>query len=285
MTLRAASGFRLILERVVVRPLLPPLRLARPIVVAVTLAAALGPARAQDVVERGRLTSVRGCEVTYEVRRAESGAEAPIAIIAHGFMRDGSSMAGWSEAIASAGLTAVAVDLCASSAVDGRHADNGADMVALRRALGASEAIYMGVSAGGLAALIAASLDAQGTRGVLLLDPTNAGGQARSAAGKVRVPVAALTAKSQMCNAWGNIEPALGTLADLTKVRVAGASHCDFEWPSDRFCRIACLVTNGQAEREHAQERIRRVGLAYLRAVADGTPDALARWRGDIGPD
>ena len=235
--------------------------------------------------ERGVVTSVAGCEMGYQVRRPASGDERTVAIIAHGFMRNGTYMAGWAEAIAGAGITAVTVDLCASSSGEGRRSDDGADLVALRRALGAHDAIYVGVSAGGLSALYAASLDAEGTRGVLLLDPVNAGGQARRAAGKVRAPVAALVAKAQVCNAWRNIDGALETLADATVVRVPHASHCDFEWPSDRFCRVACLDTHGGRDRERAEQRIRGLGVAFVRAVAEGQPDALPRWRGDIGPD
>jgi pimeloyl-ACP methyl ester carboxylesterase len=252
----------------------------------VLTACATSPKQAQvQPSQRGILTSVRGCDVAYAIHGAVPPMKGPVAIIAHGFMRDGSYMAGWAEAIASVGIAAVTVDLCASSASDGRHADNGADMVALRHSLGIGEAVYVGVSAGGLAALIAASRDPDGTLGLLLLDPVNAGGQARSAAGKVQAPVAALVAKPQVCNAWGNIEPALHTLPDATTIRIANASHCDFEWPGDRFCRVACAARNSRAEREQAQARIRRIGVEFIRAVAQGDGAALARWRGDIGPD
>jgi pimeloyl-ACP methyl ester carboxylesterase len=269
------------------QPYAPPVTasiVSRALAAFMALAGAVAGATQPDV-ERGVLESVRGCSVAYAVRRPAYATGGPVAIIAHGFMRDGSYMSGWSEAIVAAGLTAVTVDLCASSATEGRHADNGADMVALRRALGVREAVYVGVSAGGLAALIAASLDAEGTRGVLLLDPVNAGGQARSAAGKVRAPAAALVAKAQACNAWRNIDPALHTLADVTTVRIARASHCDFEWPGDAFCRVACVATNSRDDRERAQARIRRIGVDFVRAVAAGDAAALARWRGDIGPD
>lgn len=242
------------------------------------------PAGASPEPTRGAIASVRGCDVGYVLRGPAPG-EAPLtAIVAHGFLRNGDFMQGWAEAIAREGIAAVTVDLCASSAMDGRHADNGADLVALRRSLGVRDVVYVGVSAGGLAALIAGSLDPGATRGLLLLDPVNAGGQARSAAGKVRAPVAALVAKSQVCNAWRNIDPALAALADATTVRVPDASHCDFEWPSDGFCRVACLDTHSSDERERAQQRIREVSLDYLRALARG-PDALPAWRGSIGPD
>jgi len=241
--------------------------------------AAQGVLAQSPTVEERSIESVRGCELRYRVHRPSAPKAAPVVLIGHGFMRDGSYMQGWADAFADAGLTAVTVDFCASSAVDGRHEDNGADLVAVRRALESDEAIYVGVSAGGLAALIAASLDPDATRGVLLLDPTNAGGPARSAAGRVNVPVAALVAKAQVCNAWRNIDRALQTLPDATVVRIGRASHCDFEWPSDRFCRVACLSTTSDEDRARAQARIRALGIGFVRAVADGETTALAEWK------
>jgi dienelactone hydrolase len=240
-------------------------------------------AQAPDAAVVGTLPSVRDCELRYRIHPAATPPRSPVILIAHGFLRRGEYMAGWADAIASAGLTAVTVDLCASSAVNGRHADNGADLVALRRKLGIEAAVYVGVSAGGLAAMIAASLDPEATRGVLLLDPTNAGGQARSAASRVRAPVAALIAKPQICNAWRNIDPALETLPDATIVRMDSASHCDFEWPTDTFCRVACISTGGSERHRRAEARIRDVGLSFIEAIAAGAPEALSRWKGGIG--
>lgn len=259
------------------------------LVVALGIASAAAIAQERSTVpelpDRGTVASARGCEVGYHLRRPPDAVEGVVAIVAHGFLRTGAFMSGWGEAIAAAGVASVTVDLCLSGTGDNRRADDGADLVAVRRALGYREAIYVGVSAGGLAALVAASLDAEGSRGLLLLDPVNAGGQARSAAGRVRVPAAALVAKPQVCNAWRNIDPALESLADVTRIAVGKASHCDFEWPTDRFCRIACVAHNSDDEREQAQARIRRVGVDFVRAVAAASPQALADWRGGIGPD
>jgi len=240
------------------------------------VAAALAQAPAPE--ERS-MESVRGCELHYRVHRPAVPTPAPIVLIGHGFMRNGSHMRGWADAFADAGLTAVTLDFCASSATDGRHADNGADLVAVRRALQREEAIYVGTSAGGLAALIAASSDPAGTRGVLLLDPTNAGGQARRAAGRVHAPVAALVAKAQVCNAWRNIDRALATLGDATIVAVERASHCDFEWPSNALCRVACLAPTDEGE----QARIRTIAIGFVRALADPDPGALAGWKAGLG--
>ena len=97
---------------------------------------------------------------------------------------------------------------------------DGSFLVAQRTMLTMEEAILVVVSAGVLAALFAASQD-PATKALLLLDPTNAGGQARSAAARVGVPVAALIAKPQICNAWRNIDPALETLLLRTSSRSA----------------------------------------------------------------
>ena len=231
----------------------------------------------------GTLASVKDCELRYRIHRGDRGGDAPVAVIAHGFLRNGAFMSGWADAIARSGTTAVTVDLCASAAANGRHADNGTDLVALRRALGIDAVIYVGVSAGGLAALIAAAQDAEATRGLLLLDPTNAGGQARSAAARVQAPVAALITKPQLCNAWRNIDPALQTLRDATIVRIDNASHCNFEWPTDNFCRVACLSPADAARDTRSESRIRQIGLAFVAAVASGNAAALGEWKAGIG--
>jgi pimeloyl-ACP methyl ester carboxylesterase len=231
----------------------------------------------------GRLASVRDCELAWRRFGPAAPGSGPAVLIAHGFLRNGDFMQGWAEALASRGVTAFTVDLCASSTPGGRPADNGADLVALRKALGLSEVVYVGVSAGGLAALVAASRDPEATRGVLLLDPVNAGGQARSAAGRIQAPVAALVAKPQTCNAWRNIDRALHTLPDATIVRIDAASHCDFEWPTDQFCRVACLSLGTRERQESAEEAIRAIGLGFVSALAHEGDAGLTRWKAGIG--
>ena len=261
------------------------LRTFRAVLVVASLAQGTGAVHAGDIVgsPAPSVESVRSCDVAYRVYRGAAGQRhAWAAIVAHGFLRTGEYMRGWAEAIAAAGTTAVTADLCASSAPGGRHADNGADLVNLRRALGVTDVVYIGVSAGGLAALVAASLDPEATRGVLLLDPVNAGGQARAAAGRVLAPVAALVARPQTCNAWRNIDRALETLADVTIVPMGRASHCDFEWPTDQFCRAACLTFRVDDDAV-AQARIRAAGLSFVEAVVRNDAVALSQWKASLG--
>ena len=258
-------------------------RLALAVLAGLPAVASMHAAAQSDADRTRTLPSVRECDVRYRIHPGHGRRDAPVALIAHGFLRNGSFMSGWAEAIARSGTTAVTVDLCASSMPGGRHADNAADLVALRRALAADTVVYVGVSAGGLAALIAASQDADATRGLLLLDPTNAGGQARSAAGRVRAPVAALVSRPRVCNAWRNIDPALETLRDATIVRIDDATHCNFEWPTDNFCRFACMAPAVDDERERRSEsRIRRIALGFIEAIANDAPGALVEWKAGI---
>src|SRR5687768_10395524 len=114
-----------------------------PVLVAALLVMA-SAAHAQDPPSsRGTLGSVRDCELSYRVHGPATGIHGPAVVIAHGFMRTGEFMTGWAEAIERAGMTAVTVDLCASAAPGGRHADNGTDLVALRRALGFESVVYV----------------------------------------------------------------------------------------------------------------------------------------------
>ncbi|HVF63941.1 MAG TPA: alpha/beta hydrolase [Casimicrobiaceae bacterium] len=246
---------------------------------AALLCTVVGHASAIDARE---MTSVRDCRIGYRVHPHGASLSGLVAIISHGFLRNGDFMSGWAEAIGASGTPAVTVDLCASGTLGGRHADNAADLIALRRKLGIEAVVYVGVSAGGLASLIAAADDREATRGVLLLDPTNAGGQARSAAARVQAPVAALIAGPQMCNAWRNIDPALATLREATTVRIADASHCDFEWPTNNFCRVACVAIGSPERSARAQSRIRSLGVSFIGAIASGSPAALVEWRDAI---
>ena len=80
-----------------------------------------------------------------------------------------------------------------------------------------------------------------------------------------------------------NIDPALETLRDATIVRVDTASHCDFEWPTDSFCRIACVSIGNDERHRKAESHIRRVGLSFVQAIVAGEADALSRWKAEIG--
>ncbi len=164
-------------------------------------------------------------------------------ILAHGFTRDRTTMAGHAAALADSGLVAAVPNL--PFLTDSRsNAVALKDLIArLRRGddgVPVARVMLVGFSAGGLAALLAA--DAPGVVGYLGLDPFDRpGGVGRDKALTLTIPARLVRAPSSACNAFSIAEPWTRALRQLEEDRViANATHCDFESPTDQLCQIVC---------------------------------------------
>lgn len=178
-----------------------------------------------------------------------TGAEPPrgAVVLAHGFTRSRATMAGHAEALGQAGVWVVVPDL--PYLMDSR--DNAAALRDLMAALREGAAgpsldrfVLVGFSAGGLSALLAA--DAPGVVGYIGLDPFDRpGGVGLAAARRLQIPSFLLRGPSAACNAYGIADPWLDALPNLIEDRqIEAASHCDFEAPTDRLCRVICGATD-----------------------------------------
>ncbi|MET0209194.1 MAG: hypothetical protein ABW220_09125 [Burkholderiaceae bacterium] len=241
--------------------------LASAVLMLATLAAAAGPTAAAAVPTQVR---VADGNLTLDVYAA-AGPPRGAAILSHGFTRSRRTLAGHAQALADAGVLSLTPDLpctfdfqCNARAL--------AELVRMLRAGGVfgapvDKVMLVGFSAGGLSSLLAA--DTPGVVGFVGLDPfdrTIAGDGERlglSAASRLRTEVLLLLAPPSRCNAdavaalWSTVLPAL-----WRDEVIEGASHCDFESPSDGLCRLACGGTDPAR-----QQRVR-----------DGLLDAAARW-------
>jgi pimeloyl-ACP methyl ester carboxylesterase len=168
-------------------------------------------------------------------------------LLAHGFTRSRATMAGHAEVLGEAGFWVVVPDL--PYLMDSR--DNAAALRDLMTALRGGVAgrpldrfVLVGFSAGALSALLAA--DAPGVVGYIGLDPFDRpGGVGLAAARKLQVPAFLLRGPSAACNAYGIADPWLDALPNLVENRqLEAASHCDFEAPTDRLCRMICGATD-----------------------------------------
>ena len=238
----------------------------------VTLAAAAAPA-APSPAQTQTQTQVHLLDdnrVTLDVYPA-AGPLRGAAILSHGFTRSRRTMAGHAQALADAGVLVLTPDLpctfdfrCNARALTA--------LVASLRAGGTFGApvdriMLVGFSAGGLSSLLAA--DTPGVVGFVGLDPFDrttpreAERLGLAAAGRLRTEALLLRAPPSRCNAeavaapWGSVLPAL-----WRDELIAGASHCDFESPTDRMCRLACGDTDP----------------ARQQRVHQGLLDAAARW-------
>ena len=116
-----------------------------------------------------------------------------------------------------------------ASFLDTDHAQNGRDLRALADHLGATDVIYAGHSAGGLASWLAAAADDR-ARGVIGLDPVDASTSASTPPS--RRPPTACSASHPAATL--RTTRRLG--ADRRAVRVVESDHCDYESPTDGLC-------------------------------------------------
>lgn len=230
-------------------------------------------------VEVRELRSATGCWLDYRLYSPASADDA-LVVVGHGFLRSKDHMDGLARRLAQAGLRVAAVNFCNSSLVAGRHRENGADMVAVARHLGARRVVYLGFSAGGLSAVIAGRTDLQ-TLGVVGLDLVDdAQGLGARFAAELDKPLIGFAGDPSPCNARDNGRAVYAAKRDAQWVRVRGAGHCEFETPSDWLCERVCggPPPNAEALRQAITEATVNAVLGLTRpgaALAGTRPGGL----------
>jgi pimeloyl-ACP methyl ester carboxylesterase len=186
-------------------------------------------------------------------------------LLGHGFMRDLTHMRGWAQLWASYGVPTAIMSFCNSSFAAGHHDRNAEDMAALAAELHNGPVIYAGFSAGGLAALIAASRDPRAA-GYLGLDPVDSGGLAAPAAARLALPALFLEGEPSSCNAQGNMAPIVPARrgAGVAAVRVLHSVHCMFEDPSDAACASVCGSVEPEDARRDVSDTIHAIATAWI---------------------
>lgn len=211
-----------------------------------------------------------GHRVTLDVYPA-AGPLRGAAILSHGFTRSRRTLAGHAQTLADVGVFTLTPDLpctfdfhCNARAL--------AALVGSLRAGGAFGApvervMLVGFSAGGLSSLLAAHTP--GVVGYVGLDPFDrtlpdeAERLGLAAATRLRTEALLLRAPPSRCNAEAVAAPWAGALPALWRDElIAGASHCDFESPTDWMCRLACGNTDPARQQQ----------------VRQGLLEAAARW-------
>lgn len=221
--------------------------------------------------------TLAGVEVKVDVYRPVDNLADGVAVLAHGFSRDRTRDRDLGRDLAEAGMVAIAPDL--PNLVDyWGNGDAVKDVVdALERgAFGLpptprSRVVLIGTSAGAVATVIAAS-KLPGLGGWIGLDPVDRSGTATRAAAKLTAPAVVLLGEPSVCNLFGSgksIAQAVPTL--LRSQRVRGASHCDFEGPTNSFCRNVCGKSPPGMDETVRRETV-MAALDMLRGGADASP-------------
>jgi dienelactone hydrolase len=246
-------------------------RFVRAILLALAVAS-IGVPAAAAAGSFARTTSIEidGDAMTLDVYEPALRPARGVAILAHGWTRTRLRQRDVARALAEAGVVAIVPDLPNVLDLWG----NGAAIISLAHALEAgaldlppverSSLLLMGTSAGGLATVYAAS-KLPGLAGWVGLDPVDRTGTGMLAAAKLESPAIVLLGDASACNLFSSGRSLASSVPHLVRsVKIDGASHCDFESPTNGFCTTMC----GGATREKQLEAQRETVLAALELLA-----------------
>jgi dienelactone hydrolase len=187
-----------------------------------------------------------------------------LAVVAHGFTRSRERQSVLARRLAEEGLVVAVPDLPHWT----KHRENGDAIVDLvrimerERGLDTLPVVLMGTSAGGLATLLAT--DRVPRLALWLgLDPTDSEGISEPAARALKTPAIVLRARSSPCNAFGSPKKIAAWLRNRIAFElVEGASHCDFENPTNWRCEVLCGRSDPAAQAQIIEETVRAVRAA-----------------------
>lgn len=239
-----------------------------------------------EVTTESGVLPVTDCNMNFTVY-SPPDTNAPIVILGHGFARGAETMTGWADHLASWGVKVLLPTLCHYNILAGvDHEKNGLNMVELGLAYGANEVIYAGHSAGGLAAIIAASLDTNNL-GVLGLDTTDTEGIpgvddfiGQQYAANVTSTAFSVRGEPSSCNSDGNGLDLFEMMPNSYKAKVDEADHCDFEYPTNFGCEINCENSQSSIPDEEIRSLIVTFGTSAILSLADISDDGWVIWAG-----
>lgn len=234
-----------------------------------------GPAT-YDSLE-GKLISSNGCEVVYTYLKPKTSSKDLLVVLGHGFLRTKERMADLSAHLASWGLPVANVEFCNSKLWSGNHDLNGEDMVAVARKLSGDRVLYVGFSAGGLAALAAAVSDDKSIA-LFGLDMVDHKGLGQKIASKLAVPFYGLIAAPSICNADRNGIQSYIAASDSRVLEIEDATHCHFEFPFDSKCSLVCGTGEKFFKREVIQNTIRGFTTAFMLWQSGIDPRGATWW-------
>ena len=238
---------------------------------------------------------IDGRPMTVDVFEPGARAATGVAIVAHGFTRTRERHRDAGRALADAGVVAVIPDLPNMLDLWG----NGSAIVELVGKLEAgalglppvdrTSLVLIGTSAGGLATVWAAS-KLPGIAGWVGLDPVDRTGTGMYAASKLDAPAIVLLGDWSACNLFGSGSSLAKSVPHLVRsTRIDGASHCDFESNTNRFCTTMCGGSSPNKQLEAQQETVyatlELLSIAHASRVPVAPPAAPAPAPDVLPPD
>jgi len=223
-------------------------------------------ANGYGLVETGTVASPSGCLIHFTRYRPRSTTSDHTLVLGHGFLRNQSYMAGLANAVAKSGVSVVTLNYCNMRFFNGNHEKNADDMVTLVKHLALRKPVYGGLSAGALAALVAASKDSSSIA-VLALDLVDDAGLAARALNTLDIPVYSLSGGPSSCNRNSKAATLFQRYDNVDTVLIDTASHCDFEMPTNWLCELFCGKSKSTEPETTAPNRIIDQVIRIIRTI------------------
>jgi dienelactone hydrolase len=249
-----------------------------PIVLLVCATAAAQPA---PFVVHTEVVELVGHDLHVDVYEPADRPAIGVAIVAHGFTRSRERHRDLGQALAGAGVTAVVPDLPYIL----NHWGNGdaIDELAHKLEGGAlglpsieqSHLVLVGTSAGGLATVLAAA-KLPDLAGWIGLDPVDRTGSGVQAASRLTAPAVVLLAEPSACNLFSSGRSIASAVPHLLRSAVlGGASHCDFEGPTNKFCQRVCGGSSPDMQSRAREETVDAV-VEMLRGSVQSPTESVS---------
>lgn len=231
-------------------------------------------------------TSVTDCSViTFLVYTPVGAIDPPLVVLGHGFARGVDRMVGWAEHFSSWGVEVILPTLCHYSISQGiDHPMNGKNMKELAEWAGATQVVYAGQSAGGLAAVIAATLD-DDALGVLGLDATDTENSyevpdfiGQTYAPDVTSPAYFIRGEPSFCNSNNNGLTLARMVPSHRIIKVVGSDHCDYENPTDLMCEVSCQNSQAVFSDTEIKPVITALSTAAIMSFTGLSEDGSRTW-------
>jgi dienelactone hydrolase len=246
------------------------------------LVCAAAAAQPASFILRSDVVELDGHDVHVDIYEPSAERSDGVAIVAHGFARSRARHRDLGQALSAAGVTAVIPDLPYVL----NHWGNGDAIEELVHKIEAgalglppieqSRLVLIGTSAGGLATVLAAAKLPK-LAGWVGLDPVDRTGSGVHAASRLTAPAVVLLAEPSVCNLFGSGRSIAGAVPDLLRsVFLSGASHCDFEGPTNKFCQRVCGGSSSEMQSRAREETVGAVVEMLLGSAArppDGVPE------------
>jgi len=238
------------------------------------LTCAAAAAQTAPFILHTEVVELDGHRVQVDVYEPDADSSGGMAIVAHGFTRSRERHRDLGRALAAAGITAVIPDLPYVL----NHWGNGDAVEELVHKLEAgalglppieqSRLVLVGTSAGGLATVLAAAKLPK-LAGWVGLDPVDRTGSGVHAASQLTAPAVVLLAEPSGCNLFGSGRSFARAVPDLLRsVVLKGASHCDFEGPTNKFCQRVCGGSSSEMQSRAREETVAAVAEMLHGSIA-----------------